>query len=118
MALAELGLAKALINQMNTGSLKLNEILGCQKSTSSKTGLGYVHGVSSSKDKGKSTFIQGPTMTVMPPIYSNATHPNYNYNYKRYVPKPNFVPICHFCGIKGHIRPHCNKMRITKKISG
>ena len=99
MALAKLGLAKASINRMNIRSLKLNEILGCQKSTSSKTGLGYVHGVSSSKDKGKSTFIQGPTMTAMPPTYSNATHPNYNY--KRYVPKPNFVPI----------RPHYNKLR-------
>ena len=50
-------------------------------------------------------------MTVMPPIYSNATQLNYNYSYKRYVPKPNFVPICHLCGIKGHIRPHCNKLR-------
>lgn len=27
------------------------------------------------------------------------------------VPKPRFVPICHFCGIQGHIRPHCNKMK-------
>ena len=69
MALPELDSGKASINQMNTGSLKLNEILGSQKFASSKTGISYVHGVSSSKDKGKSTFVQGPTMNAMPPIY-------------------------------------------------
>ena len=111
MALAELDSAKTSINRMNTRSMKLTKILGSQKSASSKTGIGYVHGASSSKDKGKSTFVQGPTMTAMPPIYPNATQPNYSQKYKRYVPKPNFVPICHFCGIKGHIRPHYNKMR-------
>ena len=111
MALVKLDSTKASINRMNTGSLKLNEILGSQKSASSKTGIGYIQGASSSKDEGKSIFVQGSTMTDMPPIYSNATQSNYNQNYKRYMPKPNFVPICHFCGIKGHIRPHCNKMK-------
>ena len=88
MTFAELDLARASINRMNIGSMKLNEILGCQKSASSKTGIGYVPGASTSKDKGKSDFVQGPTMTAMSPIYSNATHSNYNY--RRYVPNPNF----------------------------
>ena len=52
MALTKLDSAKASINQMNTGSINLNEILGSQKSASSKTLIGYVQGVSSSKDKG------------------------------------------------------------------
>ena len=56
-------------------------------------------------------FVEGPTMTAMPPIHFNATHPNSSQKFKRHVPKPNFIPICHFCGIKGHIGPHCNKMR-------
>lgn len=58
MALAELDSTKASINRMNTGSMKLNEILGSQKSTSSKTSIGYVQGASSSKDMDKSIFVQ------------------------------------------------------------
>ncbi|XXG89606.1 hypothetical protein AAC387_Pa12g1568 [Persea americana] len=111
MALAELNSAKASINRMNSGSMKLTEILGSQKSASSKTGIGYVQGASSSKDKGKSIFVQGPTMTAIPPILSNAIHPTSSQKFKRHVPKPNFIPICHLCGIKGHIKPYCNKMR-------
>ena len=57
MALAELESAKASINQMNIGLMELNEILGSQKSASSKIGIRCVQGASSSKDKGRSTFF-------------------------------------------------------------
>lgn len=89
---------------MNTGSAKLNEILGSQLHSSSKAGLGYVQCASSSKDKGKIVFVQGPTMNAPPIVYSNTAYPK-NFS------KPKFILICHFCGIKRHIRPHCNKLR-------
>ena len=27
----------------------------------------------------------------------------------------SFVPVCHHCGIKGHIRPHCYKLNSSQK---
>ena len=62
MALTELNSATASIKRMNTGSKKLDEILGSQKTDKSKSGIGYTHGASSSKDKGKSVFVRGPTV--------------------------------------------------------
>ncbi|XXG61692.1 hypothetical protein AAC387_Pa05g0237 [Persea americana] len=59
MALAELDSAKTFINQINIGSMKLNEILGSQKSASSKTSIGYVYGTFSSKDKDKGQEFGG-----------------------------------------------------------
>ena len=75
MALTELDSAIASIKWMNTGSKKLDEILGSQKTDKSKFGIGYTHGTSSSKDKGKSVSVQGPIvysmiLIVHPPLKS------------------------------------------------
>ena len=96
---------------MNTRTKKLDEILGSQKTDSSKTGIGYVHRAPTPKDKGKYVFVQGATMYSMTAITHNSPPRRcVNANYKT-MPKPKFAPNCHFCWIKGNIRPHCNKMR-------
>ena len=111
MVHTELEFAKAMIKRMNTGSMKLDEILGSQEKNLSKIGIGYIHRASTSKDKGKSFFVQGPTMFSMTPTFHNALPMKYvNAKYK-HVPHNKFTPTCHFCGVKGHIRPHCNKLR-------
>ena len=107
MALTELDSATASIKRMNTGSKKLDEILGSQKIDKSKSGIWYTHGASSSKDKGKSVFVQGPTVYSM----THIVHPPLKSVNAMNVHEPKFTPTCHFCGIKRHIRPHCNKRR-------
>ena len=52
----ELESTKATIECMNTGSMKLDEILERQKTDLLKTGIGYIHRASTSKEKVKSFF--------------------------------------------------------------
>lgn len=65
MALTELDSTKALINRMNTRSKKLDEILGSQRTDKLKIGIGYTHGASMSKGKGKPVFVEGPNVYCM-----------------------------------------------------
>ena len=94
MAFTELDSAIASIKQMNTGSKKLDEILGGQKTDMSKSGIGYTHGASSSNDKGKSVFLQGPTVYSMTPLIHKA--PPLKIVNATNVHKPKFTPTCHF----------------------
>ena len=57
----ELATAQVSINHMNIGSKKLEEILCSEKSNSSKHGLGYVHGASTSNTFGEFVFVKGST---------------------------------------------------------
>ena len=29
---------------------------------------------------------------------------------------PKFVPVCHFCGVFGHIRPNCHKLKFKHSV--
>ena len=29
---------------------------------------------------------------------------------------PKFVPVCHFCGVHGHIRPNCHKLKFKNYV--
>ena len=29
---------------------------------------------------------------------------------------PKFVPVCHFCGVYGHIRPNCHKLKFKHSV--
>ena len=29
---------------------------------------------------------------------------------------PKFVPICHFCGVRGHIRSNCHKLKFKHSV--
>ena len=31
--------------------------------------------------------------------------------------KSRFVPICHYCGVEGHIRPNCSKLKNSQNIT-
>lgn len=57
MVHTELESAKATIKRMNAGSMKLDKILKSKRNDSSKTGICYIHGASTSKDKDKSIFV-------------------------------------------------------------
>ena len=31
--------------------------------------------------------------------------------------KSRFVPICHYCGVEGHIRPNCFELKNSQNIT-
>ena len=101
MVLNKLDFTNFSIKCMNKGSMTLDEILKSQKSDSSKAGIGYRHEASTSKSSGNSVLVQSPTLHKSTLLYANTVHAN-TVNRKS-VPKPSFVPICHFHGIKRHI---------------
>ncbi|XP_062020942.1 uncharacterized protein LOC133737395 [Rosa rugosa] len=81
---------------------KLENILMIGKKFGDKHGLGY-DVESSSKGEHVIKFVKGSDHSS-----SQSTFP------VREEPKPmlkNFVPVCHHCGKRGHIRPRCNQLR-------
>ena len=105
MVLSELNTAKVSLNRMNTGSKKLDDILCSQKALTDKHGIGYADGASTSNTKGKNYFAKNSVVTN--PVVSVAKQAPKKQNMSR----PEQIPTCHHCGIKGHIQPHCNKLR-------
>ncbi|XP_061999200.1 uncharacterized protein LOC133716513 [Rosa rugosa] len=81
---------------------KLENILMIGKKFGDKHGLGY-DAESSSKGEHVTKFVKSSDHSS-----SQSTFP------VREEPKPmlkNFVPVCHHCGKRGHIRPRCNQLR-------
>ena len=105
MVLSELNAAKVSLNRMNTGSRKLDDIICSQKAHTNRHGIGYTDGATTSNAKGKNYFVKNSVVTN--PIVSVAKKALKKQN----VSCPEQIPMCHHCGIKGHIRPHCNKLR-------
>ena len=92
------------------GSSTLDEFLGKQKMD--KHEQGYVGGPSSSISKGKSVFVKGSTMNEDTPIVPTVSHvKSIASASKRNVPQSRFPLVCHHCGVKGHIGPHCRMLR-------
>jgi hypothetical protein len=103
----ELDKTKATFVRMNAGSKKLDEILGAQRQASDRSGLGF-HEASSSKQlggkmhepKAKEVFLKSHTSSFS--CKNNGVTPR--------IMNAKFIPICHHCGVKGHIRPHCYQL--------
>ncbi|KAG5529102.1 hypothetical protein RHGRI_029688 [Rhododendron griersonianum] len=118
-----------------TGAKVLDHILSIQRRPSDRSGLGY-HAMSSTPPIGRkgtkrpSKKTNGNDMQNM--ISSSTTKQTekqltteVNGHHKRkevkskvmnigksqfFSPVVKFVPTCHYCGVTGHIRPHCRKM--------
>ncbi|XP_057775493.1 uncharacterized protein LOC130994468 [Salvia miltiorrhiza] len=96
-----------LVKMMNTGTEKLDEILENSQSSGNKAGLGFQGKGWIPKDDGGKAKATPPNAVDQPPkppvlrpaAYKNA-HSKKNYNRA-------FVPTCHYCGRRGHIRPRC-----------
>ncbi|PSS17557.1 Myosin-9 like [Actinidia chinensis var. chinensis] len=87
--------------KFDAGSQKIDEIWNAQRTSFDMTGIGYKEKATTSSQlasKPYSTKAQGtssmPNIEIMP---------------------TKFVPKCHQCGVKGHIRPHCPKLE-TKHV--
>ncbi|XP_057785954.1 uncharacterized protein LOC131003485 [Salvia miltiorrhiza] len=105
--IGELEHHKKRVKMMNTGTEKLDEILENGHSSGNKAGLGFQSKDWVPKDNGgkaKATPPKEVDQQSKPPVHRPAAHKNGppKKNYNRI-----FVPTCHYCGMRGHIRPRC-----------
>jgi hypothetical protein len=94
---------------------KLTRMLSIQKSPTDKTGLGYVAPSSDAHYTSKTVFVK-PTVPEPPPTVEDKGKDKVNDD----VPgtqKPHSIrrpPICHHCGLSGHVRPQCSLLKAQK----
>ncbi|KAG5561763.1 hypothetical protein RHGRI_004714 [Rhododendron griersonianum] len=103
------GVTNNVFERLNAGSNKLDEILSIQRPTSDRSGLGF-HGVSSSKQLADKLNEAKPK-EVTPKFHTINTAKIFDkkpLDNKKATPK--FIPTCHYCQVKGHIRPNCFKL--------
>ncbi|CAL2244806.1 unnamed protein product [Prunus armeniaca] len=73
---------------------KIDKMISMGRRDGDKRGLGFEPSNKSSAVS-KTKFVKSTS-----PIEPSASHE-----------VKKFIPICHFCGTRGHIRPRCNKLR-------
>jgi len=94
---------------------KLTHMLSIQKSPTDKTGLGYVTLSSDAPSTSKTVFMKPPVLEL-PPTAEDKGKDKVNDD----VPgtqKPHSIrrpPICHHCGLSGHVRPQCSLLKAQK----
>jgi hypothetical protein len=94
---------------------KLTRMLSIQKSPTDKTGLGYVASSSDAPSSLKTAFVK-PTVSEPPPTVEDRGKDKVNDD----VPgtqEPHSIripPICHHCGLIGHVRPQCSLLKAQK----
>jgi hypothetical protein len=94
---------------------KLTRMLSIQKSPTDKTGLGYVAPSSDAPSTSKTVFVK-PTV----PEPSSTAEDKGKDKVNDDVPgaqKPHSIrrpPICHHCGLSGHVHPQCSLLKAQK----
>ena len=83
---------------------KLNDVISSKKQFSDKLGLGYTGGSSSSGSVTKEVkFIKAKEQIEVSPT-AKKSRPR-----SQRGPRLNYM--CHHCGLQGHTRPNCQKLR-------
>ncbi|KAG5542284.1 hypothetical protein RHGRI_021972 [Rhododendron griersonianum] len=115
-----------------TGTKVLDHILSIQRRPSDRSGLGYPAtfstppiGRNRTKRPSKKTNGNDMQNMISSPTTKKQLTAEVNGHHKRkevkskvintskshfFPPAVKFVPTCHYCGVTGHIRPHCRKM--------
>jgi len=94
---------------------KLTRMLSIQKSPTNKTSLGYVASSSDAPFSSKTVFVK-PTGPEPPLTVEDKGKDKVNDD----VPgtqEPHSIrksPICHHCGLSGHVRPQCSLLKAQK----
>ncbi|KAG5514821.1 hypothetical protein RHGRI_036015 [Rhododendron griersonianum] len=104
---AEIGNANILFEHLNTGSKTLDDILSMQRPASDKTGLGFCEVSPSKTLGGKANELQSEKVT---PKFRTINIANNVLEKDCDIKKSNFakfIPTCHYCQVRGHIRPNC-----------
>ncbi|CAN6725555.1 unnamed protein product [Malus baccata var. baccata] len=113
------------VQELSIGSGKIDKMLSYGKSFGDKGGLGF-ESTKTTSSSSVTRFVKAsdiPSLKVGDDKYlgftpetstifahvSNPVKTSINLNKPKQSRK--FIPICHLCGIPGHIRPKCNKLR-------
>jgi seryl-tRNA synthetase len=94
---------------------KLTCMLSIQKSPTDKTGLGYVGPSSDAPSTSKTVFVK-PVVPEPHPTVEDKGKDKVNDNVTR-TQKPHSIrrpPICHHCGLSGHVHPQCSLLKAQK----
>jgi len=94
---------------------KLTRMLSIQKSPTDKIGLGYVASSSNPPSSSKTGFVK-PTVSEPPPTVEDKGKDKVN-NDVLNTQEPHSIrrpPICHHCGLSGHVRPQCSLLIAQK----
>jgi hypothetical protein len=94
---------------------KLTHMLSIQKSPTDKTGLGYVASSSDAPSSSKTVFVK-PTVSEPPPTIEDKGKDKVNDDVSG-TQEPHFIrrpPICHHCGLNGHVHPQCSLLKAQK----
>jgi len=92
---------------------KLTRMLSIQKSPTDKIGLGYVAPPTDTPSTSETVFVK-PAVPELPPTTEDKGKDKVNDD----VPgtqKPHSIgrpPICHHCGLSGHVRPQCSLPKV------
>jgi hypothetical protein len=90
-------------------------MLSIQKSPTDKTGLGYIAPSSDAPSTSKIVFVK-PTVPDFPPTVEEKEKDKVNDDVPS-VQKPHSIrrpPICHHCGLSGHVRPQFSLLKSQK----
>ena len=126
-----------------SASSKIDQMLSVQKSSSDKTGLGYVDSIcvsaphstkfvpssssfEPSMSKIVSETVKPPMSEVVKPLEGSSSR-KIRVDLKESKPKKPTLSkdkthdkpawVCHFCGKTGHIRPNCHKLQAAKRAN-
>ncbi|CAL9017425.1 unnamed protein product [Prunus brigantina] len=116
----ELRLEKEKIQGLTIGAGKIDKMLNFGKMFGDKRGLGYIN-ESSTPSSFETIFVKDVSTYEAPKFVHglNLGFDSMNIVSKGKLspPQSKFVPTCHHCGVKGHIRPRCHILRIESQVS-
>jgi hypothetical protein len=102
---------------------KMTHMLSIQKSSTDKTGLGYVAPPSNTPSTSRTIFVK-PAVPDPPPSVEDKGKDKLNGDFPSTQKPPSIrrSPICHHCGLSGHVRPQCSllkaqKAKVKKEVS-
>jgi len=90
-------------------------MLSIQKSPNDKTGLRYVASSFDVPSSSKTVFVK-PTVPKLPPVVEDKQKEKVNDDVLG-TQQPHSIrrpPICHYCGLSGHVRPQCSLLKAQK----
>ena len=116
----ELKLEKEKIQGLTIGAGKIDKMLNFGKLFGDKRGLGYINEFSTPSSF-ETIFVKDVSTQEAPKFVHGLNLGFDSMNIvskgKLSLPQSKFVPTYHRCGVKGHIRPRCNILRIESQVS-
>ncbi|XP_022858916.1 uncharacterized protein LOC111379711 [Olea europaea var. sylvestris] len=118
---SELEKSNAHLQTFISGTKKLDDILGMNKPTGDRKGLGFVEGNTHGAGPSKTVFISASRKSNAvnsPNKDKNVSREQSHQSCRNFMPKhpqtctfePSFIPTYHHCGALGHTRPRCYKL--------